>query len=43
LQRLPWREPVRWVVERGEDDRALVDCQREQRHTAIEGKLEAVG
>jgi hypothetical protein len=36
-------EPVRRVVERGQDDRPLVDREREQLHLVVEGALEPVG
>jgi hypothetical protein len=36
-------EPVRRILERGQDDRALVDRERQQRHVAVEGTLEPIG
>ena len=36
-------EPVRWVVERGEDDRPLVDHEAEQSDLVSQGALEPVG
>ena len=36
-------ELLRRILERGQDDRALIDRERQQRHTVGEGNLEPVG
>ena len=35
-------EPFGWILERGEDDRAFVDREREQRDAVVDGNLEPV-